>query len=101
MLEILALERDQALVAAGVRTLVDRHGEMAAAEQVAGAVLACRHRRGDALLVETGASANVPGGAEIDDQHPHRSVGLGLQDEAAFELEHGSEHYGQNDGLAQ
>ena len=53
--EAAALERDQALVAAHVRALVDGHGEMAAAEQRAGVGLARGDRRRDARLVEARA----------------------------------------------
>ena len=57
--EVAAFERDQALIAAHVRALVDGHGEMAVAEQRAGVGLAGGDRRGDALGVEAGAGAHL------------------------------------------
>ena len=63
VLEVAALERDQALVAAHVGALVDGHGEMAVAEQRAGVGLARRDRGGDALLVEARAGAHLAGRA--------------------------------------
>ena len=74
---------------------------MAVAEQLPGAGLAGRDRLRDPLLVEAGAAAHAAGGAEIDHQHAHRPVGLGLQDEAALELEHRAEHDREHDRLAQ
>ena len=96
-----AVERHQALVAAHVRPLVDGHGEMALAEQRAGVGLGRSDRRGDAVLVETGAGADLVGRGEIDDQHAHRAVALGLQDEAAVDLERRAEHHREHHRLAQ
>ncbi len=42
-----------------------------------------RHPR----LVEARAGADLAGAPEVDHQHPHRTVGLGLQDEAAVKLQ--------------
>ena len=75
-----AVERHQALIAAHVGALIDGHGEMALAEQLAGC-FAFRDRRGDALLIEPRASAHLVGRGEIDHQHADRTVALGLQDE--------------------
>ena len=43
----------------------------------------------------------LPGVREVDHQHAHRPVGLGLQDEAAFELQRGAEQHGEHDRLAE
>ena len=101
ILERAALERDQALIAAHVAALIDGHREMAAAEQRAGIGLARRDRRRDAVLVEARAGAHLVGRGEIDDQHAHRPVGLGLQDEAALELQRGAEQHAEHDRLAE
>src|SRR6201999_1188962 len=59
VLEALALERDDALVAGGIRPLVDGHGEMPAAKQRA-AVGGARGNGGiDARGIEAGAAADV------------------------------------------
>ena len=91
-----AVERDQALVAAHVRALVDGHGEMALAEQRAG-VLALLQARG----VEARIGAQPVGRLEVDDQERHRAVGPGLQDEAAVEFQRRAEQRRQHDGLAE
>ena len=96
-----AFERDQALVAVHVGALVDGHGEMAVAEQRAGIGLAGGDRRGDAILVEARAGAHLAGRGEIHHQHAHRPVGLGLQDEAAVDLQGRAEHDGEHHRLAQ
>ena len=87
ILERAAVERDQALVAAGVGALVDRHRQMAFAEQRAGRHVAGFDGRGDAPFVEARAGPHHVGAAEVDHQHANRAVALGLQDEAAFDLE--------------
>ena len=56
-----ALERDQALITAHVRALIDGHGEMAFAEQRAGVGLAVANRRGNAIFVEARAGAHLAG----------------------------------------
>ena len=101
VLEAAAVERDQSLVAARVGALVDRHGEMAAAEQRAGRGLAGLDGAGHPRRVEARAGAHIAGAAEIHHQHADRTVGLGLQDEAALDLERRAEQHGQRDGLAQ
>ena len=101
VLEVLAFERDDALVAGGVGPLVDGHGEMAAAEQRAGIGRARRDGGGDARGVEAGAGAHLAGRGVVDDQHPHRPVALGLQDEAALEFQGRAEQHREHDGLAQ
>ena len=50
--EVVAFERHQSLIAAHVGTLVDGHGEMAVAEQLAGRGLARGDRRCDAVGVK-------------------------------------------------
>src|SRR5216684_3850917 len=101
MLEILALERDDALVAGGVRALVDGHGQMAMAEQRAGIGGAGGDRGGHPVGIEAGAAAHLAGRGVVDDQHPHRAVALRLQDEAAFELQRRAEQHREHDALAQ
>ena len=96
-----AVERDQPLIAVHVGALIDGHGEMPAPEQRPGARCAHRDRIGDLLLVEARAGAHLVGRGEIHDQHAHRSVGLGLQDEAAFELQRGAEQHAEHDRLAE
>ena len=101
MLEVLALERDDALVARRIRALVDGHGEMAVTEQRARIGRARRHRRRHPGGVEAGAGAHLARGGVVDDQHPHRPVALGLQDEPSFEFQRRPQQHGQHDGLAQ
>ena len=66
---------------------------MPLAEQIAVAA------RGDALgerrLVEAGERAQVRGRVEIDHQHAQRTRRLGLQLEAAFELQRRAEQHGE------
>ena len=101
LLEIAAFERDKPLVAAHLRTLVDGHGEMAVTEQLAGRCGVGGDRRGDALGIEAGAGPHLARRGEIDHQHAHRSVALGLQDEAAIEFERGAQHDREHDRLAE
>ena len=58
-----------------------------------------RPRRG--RVSKRAQARTLPGVREIDHQHAHRPVGLGLQDEAAFELQRRAEQHGEHDGLAQ
>ena len=95
-----ALERHQTLVAAHIGTLVDGHGEMALAEQLAGVGLAGGNRLGDAAFVEARARAHLAGRGEVHHQHTHGAVSLRLQDEAAIDLERGTEHDREHDRLA-
>jgi hypothetical protein len=53
------------------------------------------------LRVKARAGPHVAGRGKIDDQHAHRAVALGLQDEAAVEFEARAEHHRQHDGLAE
>ena len=92
---------NKSLVAAHIRTLIDGHGEMAAAEQLSRLVLAGGDGGSDALGVKARASAHFAGRGEIDHQHADRAVALGLQNEPAFEFERGAEHDSQHDRLAQ
>ena len=96
-----AIERHQALVAAGVGALVDGHGEMALAEQRAGVGLAGRNRRRDAILAEARAGAHLAGRGEVHHQQAHRAVGLRLQDKTAVDLQGRAEHDGEHHRLAQ
>ena len=63
--------------------------------------LAGLDRAGHARRVEARAGAHLAGAAEIDHQHADRPVGLGLQDEAALDLQRRAEQHGQRDGLAE
>ena len=99
--EVLALERNEPLIPAHVGTLVDGHGEMAAAEQLARVSGVGGDGGGNPFGVKARAGAHLAGRCEIDDEHAHRSVALRLQDETALELERGTQHDGEHDGLAQ
>ena len=101
VLEVFAFERDQTLITARVRALVDRHRQMTMPQELPWTILAGRHGGRHALLVEARTAAHASRRAEIDHQHPHRPVGLRLQDEAALELEHRAEHHGEHDGFPQ
>ena len=96
VLEAATLQRHQPLIAAHVRALIDGHGEMAMTEQRAGIRCLAEPR-----LVEPRIGAQPVRRLKIDDQERHRSVGLGLQDEAAVELERGAEQRRQHDGFAE
>ena len=101
LFEVAAFERHQALIAAHLRALVDGHGEMAVAEQLALARGAVGDRLVDARGIEAGAGPHLAGRGEIHHQHAHRSVALGLQDEAAVDLERRAEHDREHDRLAE
>ena len=96
-----AFERDEALVTVHVSALVDGHGEMAFAEQRPGIGLARRNRRRDAIFVEARAGAHLAGRGEVHHQHAHRAVVLGLQYEAAVDLQGRAQHDCEHHGLAQ
>ena len=101
MLEILALERDDALVAGHVGALVDGHGEMTMAQQRARiGGTRCDGGR-DPRGVEAGAGAHLAGRGVVDDQHADRPVALGLQDEAALEFQGRAEQHREHDGFAE
>jgi hypothetical protein len=91
----LALQRDDALVARRGRALVDGHGEMALAEQFAGRDLVERDRLDELGLVDMGDGAEIIGRVEIDDHHRDGAVALGLELEAALELERRAEQDGE------
>ncbi|MGY3405077.1 hypothetical protein ACVWZV_001190 [Bradyrhizobium sp. GM5.1] len=98
--EAAAVERDQALVAAHVGALVDGHGEMAVAQQRAGmraSIFGLAESRG--VVARIGAQAIRR--LIVHDQERHRTVGLGLENEAALELQRGAKQRGQHDGLAE
>ena len=101
MLEVLAFERDQALVAAvsGPWSMVMARWPWpsSAPGSAAPAAMAAATRAAS----KRAQARTLPGVRVIDHQHPHRPVGLGLQDEAAFELQRRAEQHGQHDGLAQ
>ena len=91
-----AFQRHQTLIAAHVRALIDGHGEMAVAEQRTGI-----RRIAEPRLVETGIGSEPVRRLKVDNQERHRSVGLGLKDEAAVELERRAEQRRQHDRLAE
>ena len=91
-----AFERHQALVAAHVRALVDGHGKMAMPEQRAGG-----HAILQARGIEARIGAQFVGRLKIHDEERHRTVGLGLQDEAAVEFQRRAEQCRQHDGFAE
>ncbi len=101
MLEVLALERNEPLIAAHVRALIDRHGKVAVAEQLRRLGFAGGNRGSDAIGVEACTRAHFARRGEIDDQHAHRPVALGLQDETALKLKRRAQHDGQHDGFAE
>ncbi len=101
LFEVAAFQRHEALIAAHVRALIDGHGEMAVAEEFSGVGGVGGNGRRDPLGVETGAGPHVAGRGEIDHQHAHRSVALGLQDEAAVDFEARAEHDREHDRLAE
>ena len=94
--EIAAFQRDQALVAAHVRALVDGHREMTLAEQRTEILTVLQPRR-----IEARIGAQPIRQLEIHDQERHRTVGLGLQDEAAVEFQGRAEQRRQHDGFAE
>ena len=101
VLERTALERHDALVAVHVGALVDGHGEVALAEQLARLGLAALGGLDQRVMVEAGIAAKAIGGVEIDHQQVHRPVRLRLQDELAFELQRRADQRGERDGFAQ
>ena len=101
LLQVAAFERDKALVAAHVRSLVDGHRQMTVAEKLAGRSRLRGYGCGNALGVEPRAGPHLAGRDEVHDQHAHRPVALRLQNEAAVEFERGAEHDGEHDRLAE
>src|SRR4029450_202830 len=99
--EPLALERYDPLIAGGIRSLIDGHGQMPAAEERACISRANCNGVRNAGGIKTGAAAHLAGCGVVDDQHPHRPVALGLENEAAFEFQGRTEQYGKHDPLAQ
>ena len=59
LFEVVALERNKPLIAAHVGALIDGHGEVAVAEQLAGLGLAGGDGRGDPIGVEARAGAHL------------------------------------------
>src|SRR6266508_1768986 len=99
--EPLALERHDPLIAGGIRSLVDGHGQMSAAEQRAWIGRANCNGLRNAGGIKAGAAAHLTGRGVVDDQHPHRPVALGLENETAFEFQGRTEQYGKHNPLAQ
>ncbi len=101
LFEVAAFQRHQPLIPAHVGPLVDGHGEMAVAEELAGLRFTGRNRCRHAIGIEPGAGPNLARRSEVDHQHAHRTVGLGLQDKAALNFQRRAEHDGEHDGLAE
>ena len=101
LFEAVALERDDALVAVHVDALVDGHREMALAEQLAGLGLAALDRARHRVGVEAGIAAQAVRRVEVDDDQVHRPIGLGLEDEAALELQRRADQRSQHHRLAE
>ena len=91
-----AFQRHQPLIAAHVRALIDGHREMAFAEQRAGGHALLQPRR-----IEARIGAQFIRRLKIHDQERHRTVGLGLQDEAAVEFQRRAEQGRKHDRFAE
>ena len=91
-----AFERHHPLIAAHVRTLIDGHGKMPASDQRAG-ILALL----EPLRIEPRIGAQAIRRLEVHDHERHRTIGLGLQNEAALEFQRRAEQRRQHDGLAE
>src|SRR5690348_13183616 len=81
-----AIERYKPLIAIHVRALIDRHCQMAFAEQSSTVAIAGCNCRSDATLVETRARPHFVRRDEVYDQHPDGTVTLRLQYEPAMDL---------------
>src|SRR6202040_2382019 len=101
MFEVLALQRHDSLVSCRVGALVDGHRQMALTEQCSRTRTARRDRSSDPTRIESGAGAHLVRSSVIDHQHPHRTVALRLQNEAALEPKCRAEQDGEHDRLAQ
>ena len=97
-LEPLPFERNHALIARHVRSLVDRQGEMALAEQArpttGGGPRASRSG------VETRKGPQLVGRVEIDDEHVDGAVRPRLQLEPPLDLQRRAEQGAERHGLA-
>ncbi len=101
MFEVLAFERNDALITGGVAALIDCHCEMAFAEQRPRIGRVAGDGGGDPSSVEPGTGAHLVRCGVVDHQHPHWPVALRLQNEAALELQGRSEQHGEHDRFAQ
>ena len=101
MFEVLALQRHDSLVSCRVGALVDGHCQMALTKQCARTRTARCDRSSDPTRIESGAGAHLVRSSVIDHQHPHRTVALRLQNEAALEPKCRAEQDGEHDRLAQ
>ena len=101
LLEGVAFEGNDPLVAVHMGALIDGHGEMTFAEQFA----RMRATLGDCPLehvrIETRVAAQAIGRVEIDDDEVDRPIGLRLQDELALEFQRGADEGGQHHRFAQ
>ena len=71
------------------------------AEQLARLGLAAFDRRHHRVGVEAGITAQAIGRVKVDDDEVHRPVGLGLEDEAALELQRRADEGRQHHGFAE
>ena len=100
LLQALAFQGDDALIAAGGGALVDGHGQVAGADQV-GVLERSGAEGGHPLRVEARGGAQAVRRLEIDHDHRHRTVGLGLELEPALELQRGAEQHRERRSLAE
>ena len=97
----LALQRYDALVAIHVAARIDRHGDVALAEQdpLVTAPLGLDQRR--VRLVEAGVAAQLAGRLVVGDEKVQRAVGLGLQNERPSVLSGDTEQGRQHQRFAE
>src|SRR5208283_2017039 len=93
VLQSLALEGDDALIASHVAARLDAESQMAAAEEIV-----ARRARAPALI-ETRQRPEIRRRVEVDEQHGNRSVAFRLQLEAALELQRRAEQRGEDHRL--
>ena len=100
LLETLPLERDDALISALLGSLIDRHGEIAGADQLSGPGVIRQHGI-QAILIEACGGAKTVGRVKIHNDHFDRAIGLGLELETSLEFERRTQQHRQRRGLAQ
>jgi hypothetical protein len=99
LLERRTLERNDALVALRMFTLVDGQRQHAVAQQFARRISARSDRIGHPIGIEARIGAQRLRRREIGDDHIHRTVGTRLEDELALKLQRRSEQHGDEAGL--
>ena len=92
---------DEALVAFGIRPLVDREGKMSGADQARRRGPGGDHRGQALAIVLRIAAHRAIGGDIVRDQQLDRPVGARLQRQDAVELEHRGDRRGENDEFAE